>query len=275
MELDLDKEIDALHRRTDFSPDGRGVPELGHLEADEIAAFAENAVPDAGRAVYMRHIASCSSCRKTLSHVIALNAESVEQHEEAAAPDVKTAAVPWYGGLFTLTRLAYAMGGLAVIFAGFLAFSVLRGTGGRSTEVSQVSDEPQARTSAPSSAATPIENSYAASAANSNAGTVAKGSAEPLANAAANTTIVAAGPAAAKPSAAELNKSKSAENSFEVDGASGSAASPPPPPPPPASTADSVTALRKDDKAAEKERSNLPMTTRRVDGLQAMRQAET
>ena len=119
MDLQFDKEIDALLRRKDFAPDGTGVLELEHLGADEISAFADNALPDAGRAVYMRHLAACSRCRTMLSNVIALNSESDERHEESAAPIVERVVSPWYRGLFSLPGLAYAKRGLAVIYAGY------------------------------------------------------------------------------------------------------------------------------------------------------------
>ena len=75
MELEFDKEIDALMR-------GKGVlvgdspPGGPHPDADEIAAFAENALPQRARALHMAHIADCSRCRKILSNIIALNAEA-------------------------------------------------------------------------------------------------------------------------------------------------------------------------------------------------------
>ena len=77
MELEFDKEIDALIR-------GRGVsagdsPPKGHLDADEISAFAENALPERTRTLHMAHIADCDRCRKILSNLIALNAEAEPQ----------------------------------------------------------------------------------------------------------------------------------------------------------------------------------------------------
>ena len=66
MELEFDKEIDALLRkaRSGTSVAGRGE----HLDADAIAAFAEGALPAAARKTYTAHFADCDSCRKALSH---------------------------------------------------------------------------------------------------------------------------------------------------------------------------------------------------------------
>jgi hypothetical protein len=70
MEVEFDKEMDALLRQSAT----RGVP-IGdtakmHLDADAIAAFAENAVPQKSREIYTRHLAECDPCRKTLSSMM-------------------------------------------------------------------------------------------------------------------------------------------------------------------------------------------------------------
>src|SRR4029450_2891280 len=74
MEVNFDKEMDALLR----TALDRGVlvgdkPKV-HLDADAIAAFAENAVPEKSRIIYTQHLAECDPCRKTLSNLITLNA---------------------------------------------------------------------------------------------------------------------------------------------------------------------------------------------------------
>ena len=86
MELEFDNEIDALLRK---ARDDRGVL-VGdtaklHLDADEISAFAENAVPDSAKRAYMAHFADCDGCRKTLSGVILLNSEAAVETATAVA----------------------------------------------------------------------------------------------------------------------------------------------------------------------------------------------
>jgi hypothetical protein len=66
MELDFDKEIDALLRQTARSEqfaaaNGSNAP--AHIDADAISAFAENALPEKTRALYMTHLADCGRCR--------------------------------------------------------------------------------------------------------------------------------------------------------------------------------------------------------------------
>lgn len=142
MEVDFDKEIDALLRRAHF--EGSGGAGGDHLDADQIAAFAENALPDKTQAFYTVHIADCDRCRQILSDVITLNAGSEpEMAAAAAAAPVASAAetenIPWYRKLFLFPNLAYAMGALVIVFSGFIAVSVIQNTGGAG-ELSQSSN---------------------------------------------------------------------------------------------------------------------------------------
>jgi hypothetical protein len=95
MELEFDKEIDALMRKGGVSVGGS--PAGGHLDADEISAFAENAMPERSRALYLGHFAECDRCRKILSNLIALNAEAEPEKAAAAIPlSAPTASeTPW------------------------------------------------------------------------------------------------------------------------------------------------------------------------------------
>src|SRR5688500_16793564 len=129
MDHEFDKEIDALLRKAH-----RGGPVLvgdfagsRHLEADEIAAFAETALPERSRAMYTAHMADCDRCRKILSNTLVLNSEAAPV--AASSPSVITIAeraIPWYRQLFVFPNLAYVMGGLVLIFGGFLAFTIVR-----------------------------------------------------------------------------------------------------------------------------------------------------
>ena len=93
MELEFDKEIDALIRR-----EGAGrtitIGEFAglHPDADEIAAFVERALPANARAAMTGHFAECDPCRRILSNAIALNAEEVSTVAEGIAAPVETAA---------------------------------------------------------------------------------------------------------------------------------------------------------------------------------------
>ena len=146
MELEFDKEMDALIRG------GRGVA-VGdspgvHLDADEIAAFAENALPERSRALHMAHIADCDRCRKILSNIIALNAEAEPEMAAAAvSASVPVAAeTPWYRKLFLYPNLAYVMGGLVLVLGGLIGLSVYQGTlSDGQTAISQATDAETSR----------------------------------------------------------------------------------------------------------------------------------
>ena len=128
MELEFDKEIDALLRKA--HPPG-AAPAGGHLDADIISAFAEGAVPAAAHKAYTAHFADCDRCRKALSQVALLNeprGEKVMTTTAAAAPAARPiqTAVPWYRPLFRTPGLAVAMGVLVVAFAGVLVYLVTK-----------------------------------------------------------------------------------------------------------------------------------------------------
>ena len=126
MELDFDKEIDAILRNA--RRDSPATPASRHLDADEISAFAENAVPEKSRSLYAAHMADCDRCRKILSGLLVLNSEvlPIVAAEPASAITIAERAVPWYRSLFMFPNLAYVMGGLVLVFGGFLAFSVIQ-----------------------------------------------------------------------------------------------------------------------------------------------------
>ena len=205
MEVDFDKEMDALLRRAA----DRGVlvgdkPKV-HLDADAIAAFAENAVPEKSRIIYTQHLAECDPCRKTLSNMITLNAAA---EPEPAAAAVTVSTVPWYRKLFAAPNLAYVMGGLVLVFGGLLGFIVLQNSYNGEVTVSQV-EEPQSLQSAPARA---------------------DGSSVNAANAAANSNSVSNVPG-------EIPRSV---GTAEDESTTNASATSPPPSPPSVSTADAT-----------------------------------
>ena len=152
MELEFDKEMDSLLRRTGEARRGVLVgdkpdekPKV-HLDADQLSAFAENAMPEKSRALYMSHLADCDRCRRVLSGLIMLNAEAESAEERFVAPAISPAAIePWYRRLL-LPNLAYVMGGLVLVFGGLIAFTVLQSSDREAQSVSQaVEKAPAAR----------------------------------------------------------------------------------------------------------------------------------
>ncbi|HJS51895.1 MAG TPA: hypothetical protein VJ781_08350 [Pyrinomonadaceae bacterium] len=140
MEVEFDKEMDALLRKAGTRGVLVGDKPKVHLDADAIAAFAENAVPEKSRIIYTQHLAECDPCRKTLSNLITLSAAAEPELAAAAAPIVSS--LPWYRKLFIAPNLAYIMGGLVLVFGGLFGFIVLQSSYNGDVTVSQV-QEPQ------------------------------------------------------------------------------------------------------------------------------------
>lgn len=191
MELDFDKEMDAILRQAAKDGGQNYVnPQSDHLDADEISAFAENALPEKTRAVYLTHLADCDRCRTILSNLILLNSETEIASSVAAAPVIVETKTPWYRRIFAVQNLAYTLGGLVILFGGFIGFLVFQSANNyQKTEVSQISDGEQ-RTGGPN-----VESGEFLY--NSNAATAVNMSNMTLANSAANTSIAMSNTAAA------------------------------------------------------------------------------
>jgi len=69
MEVDFDKEMDALLRQSVTRGVLVGDKPKVHLDADAIAAFAENAVPEKSRVIYTQHLAFLHIIRKIILRV--------------------------------------------------------------------------------------------------------------------------------------------------------------------------------------------------------------
>ena len=233
MELEFDKEIDSLLRKGDrgllagAKPDGR--PEV-HLDADGLVAFAENAIPEKSRALYMSHLADCDRCRGILSGLIALNAEAPLAEDRVFAPvaATTTSSEPWYRRLL-LPNLAYVMGGLVLVFGGLIAISVLQSTDRDAVTVSQ-SAEPAPTGQGPmlEQGETFVTNEMpnadvAAVSSNKTANSAAN-----AANAASNTTAAGTGSASIRREDSPADQSKATMDGVEAAKPSALAASPPP-----------------------------------------------
>ena len=143
MELEFDKEIDAILRRA-RGPAGAAVSTAAgaHIDADAVAAFSENALPQHTRRMYVEHFADCHDCRKLLSHTILMNAEAVETAASAVAAPAVEAAVPWYLNIFKTPTLALTMGALVLGFAGIIGLQMMQQRNAE-TSVASVTDQEQ------------------------------------------------------------------------------------------------------------------------------------
>ncbi|MEO7538516.1 MAG: hypothetical protein ABIV21_00675 [Pyrinomonadaceae bacterium] len=146
MELEFDKEMDAILRkarggtRTSVSSSGP------HLDADTIAAFADDALPQKTKLLFMEHFADCDRCRKQLSFAIQMNTEADATTASSVSEVVAEVALPWYQKLFKVQNLAFVMGALVLVFSGVLGYIVLqKGQEANNATVSQVTEQEPAK----------------------------------------------------------------------------------------------------------------------------------
>lgn len=142
MELEFDKEIDAILRRA------RGATAVtargDHLDADVFAAFAEGALPQASKQFYTKHLADCDRCRKLLSQAITMNTAAVSAADEAASTVTSVVEQSsWLANLLRAPSLALAMGALVLTFSAALGYLVLRNQQTDTAMVSQSEIEMQ------------------------------------------------------------------------------------------------------------------------------------
>ncbi len=252
MEVDFDKEIDTLLRK---AQPGRPVyvgDLASHLDADEISAFAENAMPEKSRALHLAHMADCDRCRKILSNLLVMNAEVVPAAASLGAITIAERALPWYRRLLLFPNLAYVMGSLVLVFAGFLGYTVVRNFGNADL-VSQVSDT-EVRKGGPNFQDEPAYSEAPVASANSGANAAANTTSSGTFAANANSSRVIA------PSDDKGPADNRTDNDFAVDGVTSADSSLPAPPPAaaaqpaprdlPARERDEVGKAKKEDKAA-------------------------
>ena len=127
MKQERNNEIDLLLRRMSRRNGSTARDtEAGeqHLDADELSAYAENALPPAARARYIEHLAECATCRK-LATELSLSSGAT------AAPEIEIVAQPgWFkqflASLFSPLVLRYAVPALGLIVVAAVGFVMLR-----------------------------------------------------------------------------------------------------------------------------------------------------
>lgn len=147
MEFEFDKEIDSLLRQAARSETFVSTKFDAHLDADEISAFAENALPGKARLNAMEHLAECMRCRKILSDVISYNSDAASEIIHAGGENktvVSVPPVPWYRSLFAFPNLAFTMGALALVFSGVIGYVVIQSIGSNNTAMVSQADAPYA-----------------------------------------------------------------------------------------------------------------------------------
>jgi len=98
-----------------------------HLDADELNALAENALPQAARARYFSHLADCASCRK-LATALATTAATTAGRGVESAPGQKERGPFWQmlATLVSLPLMRYGVPVLTVLILAVVGFVVLR-----------------------------------------------------------------------------------------------------------------------------------------------------
>jgi hypothetical protein len=134
MKQESNNEIDLMLRKLGRSGSrlqqnpGNGGAESGdaHLDADELNAYAENALPPTTRARYTAHLADCVRCRQIVSQ-LSRAAFLVVDEVPKGAPSSGLKA--FLASLFSPIVLRYAMPALGLLVVASIGFLALRSTG--------------------------------------------------------------------------------------------------------------------------------------------------
>jgi hypothetical protein len=153
MKEEANNEMDVLLRRLGRTLDRSAVhPENGdagstpeaHLDADELNAYAENALPPTTRARYTEHLADCTRCRQIVSQ-LSLAAGLVFEEKTSAEPAL-TGLRAFISSFFSPMVLRYALPALGVILVATLGLFVLRQSGRQEAPFNTAADKVALRT---------------------------------------------------------------------------------------------------------------------------------
>ena len=123
MKEETKNEMDLLLRRLRRRDDA-SVPEADHLDADELSAYAENALPVAARARYTGHLAECSRCRELVVQLA--SAVGVIAVTETGIVSKPSAWRTFLASLFTPMVLRYAAPALVLIVVAVIGLMLQR-----------------------------------------------------------------------------------------------------------------------------------------------------
>jgi hypothetical protein len=150
MNQEPNNDIDILLRRLsqrdgtvfNASQDGEHI-EQEHLDADELNAYAENALPSALRARYTQHLTECTNCRKIVTQLSLASAVVVAERVEEARP---SALKKFLAALFSPLVFRYAVPAMAIVVVGAIAWVALqRQSSSREMATQTMPNQSQAR----------------------------------------------------------------------------------------------------------------------------------
>lgn len=110
-----------------------------HLDADELNAFAEGALPAPSRARYAAHLADCDACRKVFTELALLNSAASEEKRVvvAAEPSEKSSWRAWIAAFFAPAVLRFAVPAFGLLIVGAILFVITQRQQKQSTLVVQ------------------------------------------------------------------------------------------------------------------------------------------
>jgi hypothetical protein len=138
MKEGFDKEIDSLlRRRVGAGAEARAfgdgaVRDATHLDADELSAFAEGALPASARLAAASHMADCNECRGLAVNLARASGAEVELERLAVATSVPASesvaarSRGWLSSLFAPRAFRYAAPALALCLVAVVSFVALR-----------------------------------------------------------------------------------------------------------------------------------------------------
>jgi hypothetical protein len=101
-----------------------GAPD--HLDADEMNAFAEGALPPAARARYVSHLANCDDCRKQVAQLAIASGAVTRTEQSVANRPERRGFWATLSGVFALPTLRYAAFAAIVVVVAGVGFVALR-----------------------------------------------------------------------------------------------------------------------------------------------------
>jgi hypothetical protein len=141
MKHETNNEMDLLLRRLSRRQDAF-TSDADHLDADELSAYAENALPNAARARYTEHLAECSQCRKL---IVQLSSAGGFAPVAETAKDLQPSGLRnFLASLLSPMVLRYAVPALGLVVVAAIGFFVLRQRAPSGEFVSQVQQQPAA-----------------------------------------------------------------------------------------------------------------------------------
>lgn len=128
---------ETLPHQDEQSDEAQGPSGSPHMDADELSAYAEGALPEVARSRYFTHLADCDTCRKLVTE-LTLASGTVSEVKRAVVAEVTPSRSwrEWLRALLSPAVLRYAVPALA-LFGVILVAVVMMRTRSESSLVSQ------------------------------------------------------------------------------------------------------------------------------------------